>query len=90
MTRYVVERVVRPSGGHTFRAGFGGSSDVDARDELIAALSDLGCAFEWYSEHLIAIDARSASARNRSLTCSPNGRCSAALSARLAGRTERA
>lgn len=54
---YVIERVVKPSGGYTFRAWFGDSSDVGVRDEVIEALRELGSEFEWYSENLLAIDA---------------------------------
>ena len=54
---YVIERVLKPSGGYTFRAWFGDSSEAGARDEVIEALRELGSEFEWYSENLLAIDA---------------------------------
>ena len=55
--RYVIKRVVKRSGGYTFRAWFGDSDDIDARDEVIAALRGLGLELEWYSENLLAIGA---------------------------------
>jgi len=54
---YVIERVVKPSGGYTFRAWFGDSRHVGARDELIGILGELACEFEWYSEKLLAVHA---------------------------------
>jgi Domain of unknown function (DUF4265) len=56
-SEYVIGRVVRPSGGYTFRAWFGDSSYPAARSEMIDALRDLGYEFEWYSENLLAIHA---------------------------------
>lgn len=55
---YILARVVRPSGGYTFRAWFGDSSHATARDEMIETLRDMGSEFEWHSENLLAIDAR--------------------------------
>jgi hypothetical protein len=55
--QYVIERVVKRSGGYTFRAWFGDSGDGDARDEVVEALRGLGSEFEWYSENLLAINA---------------------------------
>lgn len=54
---YVIKRVLKPSGGYTFRVWFGDSSDAGARDEAIEAMRELGSEFEWYSENLLAIDA---------------------------------
>lgn len=54
---HILARVVRPSGGYTFRAWFGDSSHARARDEVIDALCDLGSEFEWHSGDLLAIDA---------------------------------
>lgn len=54
---YILARVVKPSGGYTFRAWFGDSSHATARDDVIEALRDLGSEFEWHSEDLLAIDA---------------------------------
>jgi hypothetical protein len=55
---YVIRSVVKPSGGYTFRAWFGDSSYAAARDEVVDVLRDLGSELEWYSENLLAIDAR--------------------------------
>jgi hypothetical protein len=55
--QYVLERVVKPSGGYTFRAWFGDSSEARAREEVVEALKRLGSELEWYSESLLAIDA---------------------------------
>lgn len=54
---YVIERVVKPSGGYTFRAWFGDSNQAGARDEVIEALRERDCEFEWHSEKLLAINA---------------------------------
>lgn len=54
---YVVERVLKRSGGCTFRAWFGDSNDPGARDEVIEWLRELGSEFEWHSENLLAVDA---------------------------------
>lgn len=57
--RYVIERVVKPSGRYTFRAWFGDTSRPQARDEVIAELRALGSELEWYSNNLLAVDAAS-------------------------------
>jgi len=54
---FLIDCVIQPSGGYTFRAWFGDSSDAGARDEVIATLRRLGSEFEWYSPNLLAIDA---------------------------------
>lgn len=53
---YVIKRVVKRSGGSTFRAWFGDSNDPGARDEVIEWLRESGSEFEWYSENLLAIN----------------------------------
>lgn len=55
--RYVVQRVVRPSGHQTFRIWFGGSNRPGVQEEVIELLLQLGCLCEWYSENLLAADA---------------------------------
>ena len=54
---YVLTRVVKPSGGYTFRAWFGDSTHPSVREEVVGAARDLGCELEWSSENLLAIDA---------------------------------
>jgi Domain of unknown function (DUF4265) len=54
---YLIQRVVKPSGGYTFRAWFGESSEPRAREEVVDSLRRLGCAMEWYSENLLGVDA---------------------------------
>lgn len=56
-SQYVLQRVVKPSGHYTFRAWFGESADLNVRDEVIQMMQHLGCALEWSSENLVAIDA---------------------------------
>jgi hypothetical protein len=55
--QYVIERVVKRSGGYTFRVWLGDSRDASVRDEVIEALKRLDVVFEWYSENLLAINA---------------------------------
>ena len=57
--KYMIRRVVRPSGRYVFRAWFGESS-AD-RHEIAAALESLGALLEWSSRNLLALDARDAS-----------------------------
>lgn len=56
--QYLMQRIVNPSGRYTFRAWFGDSTHPAARDDVVEALRGLQTEFEWYSEHLLAIDAR--------------------------------
>jgi len=57
-SRYVVQRVVNPSGRFTFRAWFNAPS---ARDVVARELDRLGCLMEWrsISSNLLAIDVAS-------------------------------
>lgn len=55
--RYILARVLRPSGRFVFRAWFGSSTVAGAREELIGELTKAGRIFEWYSDNLLAIDA---------------------------------
>lgn len=55
--RRVFEGAIEPSGHHTFRAWFGNSSHPTAKDEVLHQLEQFGCKFEWFSEHLLAINA---------------------------------
>ena len=57
LPEYVIKRVVKRSGRYTFRAWFGESDDVGARDEVIGQVRETGCEFEWYSDKLLAVDA---------------------------------
>lgn len=54
---YLIERVVQPAGGFTFRAWFGDSSVAGAGDAAVEALLGLGAELEWYSENLLAVHA---------------------------------
>ncbi len=54
--RYVVKRVVQPSGHYTFRVSLSNSRNAQACDELLAKVDQLGCLYEWYSETLLGID----------------------------------
>jgi hypothetical protein len=60
---YVIRRVVAPSGHFTFRVWFGDSPKGDVRDELLARMTQLGCAVEWSSDNLLAVDAPTAAAQ---------------------------
>jgi Domain of unknown function (DUF4265) len=53
--KYVVARVVEPSGRYVFRVWFGESSHP--RDEISDAIQALGSAIEWSSRNLLAVDA---------------------------------
>ena len=55
---HVVSRVVERSGHYTFQAWFGDADHPDSRDDVLTAIEDLGCEFEWYSRNLLGIDAR--------------------------------
>jgi hypothetical protein len=57
--RYVIQRVVQPSGHFTFRVWFGDSSHPTVRDEVLGEINRLGCLFEWFSPNLLAISAGS-------------------------------
>lgn len=54
---YVVKRLVRSAGHHTFRVWFKGSSERAARQAVLSEVGRVGCLFEWSSENLLAIDA---------------------------------
>jgi Domain of unknown function (DUF4265) len=56
--RYLISRVVRPSGRYVFRVWFGES--FQPRDEIAQALEGLGALLEWSSRNLLAVDARDA------------------------------
>ena len=53
--RYVLDRVVQPSGRYVFRAYFGRSAHP--REEIVERLAELGAVVEWSSATLLAIDA---------------------------------
>ena len=55
--RFVIRRVVRPSGRYTFRAWFGDSKNPNVRKDVVTKLSELDLLFEWSSQNLLAIDA---------------------------------
>jgi hypothetical protein len=52
--RYVVERVVKPSGRYVFRVWFGES--FHPRNPIAARLKQLGALIEWSSTNLLAVD----------------------------------
>ncbi len=54
--RYVLSRVVEPSGRFVFRAWFGES--FHPREEVARDLEELGALLEWSSVNLLAVDAR--------------------------------
>jgi len=56
--RYVVQRIVKPSGHYTFRVWF---YDSSVRGEVSHELTRMGCLVEWRSSYsnLLAIDAAS-------------------------------
>jgi hypothetical protein len=56
--KYLISRVVKPSGRFVFRVWFGES--FQPRDEVAEALEDLGALLEWSSQNLLAVDARDA------------------------------
>lgn len=53
--KYVVTRVVEPSGRYVFRVWFGES--FHPRDEVADELKALGALLEWSSRNLLAVDA---------------------------------
>jgi len=53
--KYVVDRVVKPSGRYVFRVWFGES--FQPRDEIASELKGLGSLIEWSSRNLLAVDA---------------------------------
>jgi Domain of unknown function (DUF4265) len=53
--KYVLARVVKPSGHYVFRAYFGRSAHP--REEILERLHELGAVTEWSSATLLAIDA---------------------------------
>jgi hypothetical protein len=53
--KYVVAKVVQPSGRYVFRVWFGQS--FQPRDEIAGELEALGSLVEWSSRNLLAIDA---------------------------------
>ena len=53
--KYVVAKVVEPSGRFVFRVWFGES--FDPRDEIADELMRLGSLIEWSSRNLLAVDA---------------------------------
>jgi Domain of unknown function (DUF4265) len=52
--RYVVERVIKPSGRYVFRVWFGES--FHPREEIAKELGELGALLEWSSANLLAVD----------------------------------
>ena len=55
--RRVFEGAIEASGHHTFRIWFGDTKDAAVREQVVQQLEQSGCAFEWFSEHLLSIDA---------------------------------
>jgi len=53
--RYIVDRVVKPSGRYTFRVWFGKS--FHPRDEIVDEIQRLGSLVEWSSANMVAVDA---------------------------------
>jgi len=53
--KYVVDKVVAPSGRYVFRVWFGQS--FQPRDEIAGELKALGSLIEWSSRNLLAVDA---------------------------------
>lgn len=54
---YVVQRVVKASGQHTFRVWFGTSSYPGMKSEVVQQAEGLGIQLEWSSDNLLAISA---------------------------------
>lgn len=54
--RYLLDKVVKPSGRYVFRVHFGRSPEC--RDEVAERLTELDAVLEWSSATLLAIDAR--------------------------------
>lgn len=55
--RYVLNRVIRPSGRYVFRVWFGATPYP--RDEIATDLEELGALLEWSSDNMVAVDAPS-------------------------------
>jgi hypothetical protein len=58
---YIIRKLVRPSGHHTFRVWFGESKNPSTQEEVVDMAKGLGCEWEWSSTNLLAIDAATAS-----------------------------
>jgi hypothetical protein len=58
--RYVVERVIRPSGRYVFRVWLGLGESFVPRETIAEALRELGALTEWSSVNLLAVDAENA------------------------------
>ena len=56
--KYLISRVLAPSGRYVFRLWFGES--FQPRDEIAKALRELEALLEWSSRNLLAVDARDA------------------------------
>jgi hypothetical protein len=58
--KFVLDRVIRPSGRYTFRVWFGGSvvgGAAQPREEIVEQVEHLGGLLEWSSRNLLAVDA---------------------------------
>jgi Domain of unknown function (DUF4265) len=58
-TRYLLQRVIKPSGHNSFRVWFSGSSAHESHEDVVDAAARFGCLVEWSSTNLLAIDASS-------------------------------
>lgn len=56
--QFLLRRVLKASGGYTFRAWFGESTLPASRDEVVDVARDRAWDFEWYSDNLLALNAR--------------------------------
>ncbi|WP_255513601.1 DUF4265 domain-containing protein [Homoserinibacter sp. GY 40078] len=56
--KYVISRVVEPSGRYVFRVWFGES--IHPPNEVAGSLHMFGALLEWSSRHLLAVDTRDA------------------------------
>ena len=54
--KFMIDKVIKPSGHYTYRVWFGDSVESDARKLLLDELTKTSSTFEWYSDNLIAID----------------------------------
>jgi len=56
---HVLDRVLGQSGRFVFRVWLGDADEPCLEEEVVEHLRKLGCELEWYSDHLLAVDADS-------------------------------
>jgi hypothetical protein len=55
--KYVIQKVLIPSGHYTFRVWFGDILDLKVRDHIVQSIDNLKIPTEWSSENLLGVSA---------------------------------